>query len=214
MEVIPAGQYREWYEKSRLVPYLAAYIRLPAPLVMGVRHVQDELRDTDSRQIYCPESSLHITVKEFGWLGEDVKAEGMSKVIEIVRRVASKCKPFEIGIDGVGIFPTAIYGAVGKGADEIRGLNMSLVRELGDSVVESEYDGVAMKPHATMLLFATQDVEPLLRKATSMATRFIGETAVDEVQVVKRYPHRLFESAGEQETASELVATFKFEGRN
>jgi 2'-5' RNA ligase len=214
MEVVTAAQNREWYEKSRLIPYLTTYIRLPASLVKRVRRVQDELWDTDSRQIYPPESYLHITVKEFGWLGESIKTEDVPKVLDTVELVASNQRPFDIGIDGVGIWPNVIYGEVRKGADEIRELHMKLIKELGDRVTRSKYDGEAMHPHVSMVHFATQDVEPLLRKARSMAARSMGEATVGELQVVKSYPHRLFDSPREQERVNELVATFRFERRD
>jgi 2'-5' RNA ligase len=211
MEVVTAAHNRQWYEKSRLIPYLTTYIRLPTSLVKKVRQVQDELRHTDPRQIYSPESYLHITVKEFGWLGEGVKIEDVPEVLKTVRRIASDRRPFEISVDGLGIWPSVIYGEVRKGADEIRELHMKLIRELGDKVAHSKYDGEAMHPHVSIMHFATQDVEPLLRKARSMATRSMGEATVGELQVVKSYPHRLFDSASEQERVNEPVATFRFE---
>jgi 2'-5' RNA ligase len=214
MEVITAAQHREWYEKSRLIPYLTTYIRLPTSLVKRVRQVQDELRDIDSRQIYCPESYLHITVKEFGWLGEGIKTEDVPNVLETVQLVASNHRPFDIGIDGVGIWPSVIYGELRKGADEVRELHMKLIKELGGRVTHSKYDGEAMHPHVSIAHFATQDVEPLFRKARSMVTRFMGEATVGELQVVKSYPHRLFDSAMEQERVNEPVATFRFERRD
>ena len=66
-------------------------------------------------------------------------------------------------------------------------------------------------PHVSTVHFATQDVEPLLRTAKSMANRFMGEATVDELQVVKSYPHRLFDSPGEEENVNEPMVKFKFE---
>lgn len=44
-----------------------------------------------------------------------------------------------------------------------------------------------------------------------MANRFMGEATVDELQVVKSYPHRLFDSPGEEENVNEPMVKFKFE---
>lgn len=184
MEVVPTGRHQKWIEKSRLTPYLTTCIRLPSSLTKRALKIQDELRAVDSRHIYSSESYLHITVKEFGFLGEDVKVKSFSKVLETVGSVASNHSPFDIGIEGVGVFPTAIFSEVKRGASEVRKLNQELVKELGGLVARSKYDGENMKPHVTLLHFATGDVEPILKKATSLATRSIGKMTAHEIQVV------------------------------
>jgi len=77
---------------------------------------------------------------------KSIKTEYVPKVLETVEQVASDLKPFAIRIDGFGIWPTVIYGEVRKGADEIRELHMKLVKELGEKVAQSKYDGESMHP--------------------------------------------------------------------
>jgi 2'-5' RNA ligase len=193
LEVIIAGQNQEWYRKSYRTPYLTTYVRLSPALVRKVCKVRDILRRVDSRQIYSPSSYLHVTLKELGWLGEEIRKEKLPDALRIVREVASEQAPFDLEVEGIGIFPDVIYGRVGRGVDEIRRMNAKLVQRLGDGAIRRWYDGENMKPHVSMVHFTTRDVEPLLGKAKELENRFVGKMKVREIQVKKSYPHRLFE---------------------
>lgn len=186
------NQNRKWYEKIRRTPYLTTHIKLSAPLRAKVYEIEDRLRSVDSRQVYSLRSSLHITSKELGWLGEDVKRHDLPKVMSIIRDVASAQRPFDPSIEGIGAFPTVIYGRINKGADEIRCLNMELAEKLGDRVIHSEYDGANMEPHVTIAHFATRSVESLLSEVRRLEARFVGEMQVEEIRVVKYQARKLF----------------------
>lgn len=209
MDVVLTERHQKWIEKSRLMPYLVAYIRSSPSLARRAFKIGTKLRAVNSRYVFLPERDMHITLKEFGFLGDDVKPKNFSKVLATVEDIASKSKPFKIRVGGVGIFPSVIYGRIEKGASEIRELNRKLVKELGDLVMHSEYDGENMKPHITLLHFAVGDVEPLLRKARSLAANSIGEMVVREIQVAKWYPYRLFGTKRERESVREILATYK-----
>jgi 2'-5' RNA ligase len=173
-------------KRSRTTPYLTSYVRLSPSLANAVRKIQDLFRKVDSRQVYSPQSHLHITVKELGGLGEDIKKENLAKVLKVIEEVARARAPFDLSVEGVGVFPAVIYGKVTEGANEIRQLNEELVKKLGSKVIQSEYDGAKMKPHVTMMHFATKDVGPLLREARRMATQPVGNMRVRRVQVRRR----------------------------
>lgn len=102
---------------------------------------------------------------------------------------------------------------MGRGANKIRKLNKRLVEELDDLVMHSEYDGESMKPHVTLLHFGVGDVEPLLRKARSLATDSMEEMVVREIKVAKWYPYRLFGTRKERENVREALATYGLGGR-
>lgn len=210
MEVVTVDQYQRWYRKSRRTPYLTTYVALSTSLSKMVCKVRDELRHVDSRQIYSPSSYLHATVKELGWLGEDVREEDLPAVLDIIRNVASEQAPFNLSVEGIGIFPTVIFGKVRDGADEIRGMNAKLVGRLGDKATRSKYDGKSMEPHISIAHFKTRDVDSLLGEARRLATRFVGKMRVREIQVKKSYPHRLFEASdGRTLAVNEPLARFK-----
>jgi 2'-5' RNA ligase len=194
MRITTVNQHRRWYERSRRAPYLAAYVRPSPSLARKVCDVRDTLRALDPSQIYSPWSYLHVTVKELGWLGDDVKKKTLPSILEVIRDVASEHAPFDLDVEGVGIFSDVIYGRVGRGADEIRRINTELVERLGGKVIRSKYDGRRMKPHVSIAHFTTRDVEPLLGKARELEERFMGKMRVREIKVKKWYPHRLFEN--------------------
>lgn len=212
MEIVIAGQNQEWYRKSYRRPYLTAYVGLSVPLAKRVCKIRDMLRRVDTRQIYSPASYLHVTLKELGWLGENVGREKLPKVLEIIEEVASEQAPFDLSLEGIGVFPDVIYGRVGRGASEIRRMNARLVQRLGDEAIQRWYDGANMKPHVSMVHFTTRDVEPLLHRAKQLETRFIGKMKVRKIQVKKSFPHRLFEkkaAGGRPRVVSEPLAAFQ-----
>jgi 2'-5' RNA ligase len=183
---------RKRYEKILRTPFITTHIRLSESLREKVCGIEDYLRGVDSHQVYSLPSRLHITVKELGWLGEDFKRDDLSEVMSIIRDVASKRRPFVLSIEGIGVFPTVVYGRIGKGADEIRRLNMELTEKLVGRAIHGEYDGEKMEPHVTMVHFATRSVEPLLNEVSRLETKFVGEMLVKEIRVVKYQARRLF----------------------
>jgi RNA 2',3'-cyclic 3'-phosphodiesterase len=213
MKIVTVGQSQQWYNKSLATPYLTAFIRISPSLARKICHVRDLLKATDARQIYSPSSYLHVTVKEFGYLGEAVKQDDLPAILSVVRDVASKHMPFDLSVDGIGVFPSVIYGKVGKGTAEIRQMNVELVERLGNKVLQRPYDGKDMTPHVTIAHFTTTDVGPLLEEARKLAARSVGEMKVQEIQVKKSYPHRLFEKPRKRLRINEPLASFKREPR-
>lgn len=209
MKIITVSELGWWRKKPRPTPYLTVFVRIEPPLTTELCGIRDVLRRVDRRQIYSPSSYLHVTVKELGWLGDDIKPESLPGILEAVGQAASNQAPFELVVDGLGIFPTVIYGKVGRGANAVRGMNAQLVERPGGRVVQSKYDGKRMVPHVTLAHFATSDVEPLLAKATPMASRRIGKMKVTEIRIGKWFPRRLFEEPRRHASSAEVLARFK-----
>lgn len=104
MNVILTEKHQRWVEKSRRMSYLVAYVKLSPSLARRGFEVENKLRAVDSRHVFLPEPDLHITLKEFGFLGDDVKTKNLPMVLATVEDVASKHKPFSISIGGLESF--------------------------------------------------------------------------------------------------------------
>ena len=209
MDVVTTTKKEKWIEKSRKVPYLVAYIKPSTSLARRAFSIERELRAVDSRHTFLPEACLHITLKEFGFLGDDVEPGNLPRVLDAVKRVASKQGPFSVSVGGVGIFPSTIYGRVENGAEEIRGMNGKLVDELDGMVIRTPYDRENFKPHISLLHFGVKDIAPLLKKAESLASKTVGDMIVRNVHVAKWYPYRLFGTKREREKVREPLAVCK-----
>lgn len=183
MRIVTIDQLQSWSEKFPNNPYLTSSIKVSPSLAKEICKVQDKLREVDPRQVYSPQSRLHITVKELGGIGIDIRKKDLAGVLRAFEEVMRVRKPFDLSVEGLGVFPSVIYGKVTKGADEIRRLNEDLNRELGNKVIRSKYDGARMKPHVTVMHFATEDVDPLLREARSMAKQAVGSMRVRRIQL-------------------------------
>ena len=170
----------------------------------------------DSRHVYSPSSYLHVTVKELGWLGKNISKDNLPFVLKVIKGVAREQSSFDLSLDGVGVFPSVIYGKVGKGAEEIRRMNTKLLQRLGERAIQSTYDGENMIPHVSIAHFSEQDVEPLLGKARELHTLSIGKMNVQEIQVKRSYPHRLFAKPhGARSVAvNEPLAAFRLGARS
>jgi 2'-5' RNA ligase len=214
MDIITIDQTRKWYGRYPHSPYLTAFVGISGSLARNVCKVRDELKNSDPRHVFSPSSYLHVTVKEFGWLGHDVKAEALPSVLNAVSDVARNQSQFVLSVDGLGIFPSVIYGKVGKGVDEVRRMNVAISKRLGKSVLRGRYEGKRMVPHATIVHFASTDIETLLSRAESLGRRKMGEMVVREIQVKKSYPSRLFEKVqkGIPGRINEPLATFRLGG--
>jgi 2'-5' RNA ligase len=111
-------------------------------------------------------------------------------------------------VDGIGVFPSVIYGKVGIGAEQIRRMNAVLVERLGDRVVRSQYDCQNMMPHVSIAHFTAQDVKPLIATTKKFANSFIGKMNVREIHIKKWYPHRLFDIPRSRASVSKPLAKF------
>ena len=186
VKVVTIDELPRWGERFPDIPYLTLSIKLSPSLTSSAREIQDRLRTVDPRQVYSPRSHMHVTVKVLGALGEEVKKENLERTLGIIEEVAREQTPFDLVVEGVGIFPSVIYCRVTRGTKEIRWLNRELVKRLGGLAARSEYDGASMKPHVTIMHFATKDVGPLLREARGMTTRTVGSMRVKWIQVWRR----------------------------
>lgn len=213
MEVVTVSQLAERDSKSHRAPCLTAYIRVSPSLATKVCRVRDLLRKEDPRQIYSPSSRLHVTVKVLGWLGEDIKKRDLDAVLGIISKTAGEQAPFELAVEGVGVFPDVIYGKVGVGSLDVRRMNARLVERLGGMAVRSQFDGRNMLPHVTMAHFATTDVGPLLARAARLATRSVGSMTVSSIEVKESYPHRPSGKARPSAPMNRPFARFKLGGR-
>ena len=143
-------------------------------------------------------------------MGEDVKKQDLDEVLGTIGKTAEEQLPFELAVEGVGVFPDVIYGKVGAGSLNVRRLNTKLVERLGDLAVRSQFDGRKMIPHVTIAHFATTDVEPLLAKVAKLATRFMGSMTVSSIDVRGWYPHGF---SGEEEVpVSKPIVSFRLCG--
>ena len=189
MDVAGVSQIESVGKENLNAGYLTASIRVSPALARRICRVRERLRKVDPRQVYSASSHLHVTVKVLGVLGKDVMTEDLDKILGIVRGTAMEQRPFELAVEGVGVFPDVIYGKVGVGAADVRRMNSKLVKRLGDMAVTSKFDGRGMLPHVTMAHFATTDVGPLLAKAAKLANEFVGSMTVSSIEVKEFRPN-------------------------
>jgi 2'-5' RNA ligase len=83
-------------------------IALSPEIRRGLAGIQSELKRSDADVKWVEPENIHLTLK---FLGEVTK-EFLPKVKEVLAGVASRFKPFEISIAGIGAFPKLDYPRV------------------------------------------------------------------------------------------------------
>jgi 2'-5' RNA ligase len=213
MRIITAEDNKEFYSKLSQLPYLTTLIPISEGLDKELGMIQEQLRSIDHRQIYHHPSYFHITIKEIGWLGEEIEEENLTEIKGKVEEVASTTRPFFLTLRGLNIWPTVIYAEVQEGREQVRQLHLKMRREpRGYTVADSTYEGEMMHPHVTIATFAVGDADRLIQEARLFETRNIGRMKVDKIWLVKTVPHRVSGKSEERASFLEEIASFPLTG--
>jgi RNA 2',3'-cyclic 3'-phosphodiesterase len=70
--------------------------------------LQDELKKSEADVKWVDPENIHLTLKFLGEISE----EQVIQIKEVLDRVTSRLKPFEIGLSGIGAFPKLDYAKV------------------------------------------------------------------------------------------------------
>ena len=208
MKINPINLQSEAIRESRKYPFLVALAFLSKDLVSSVLEVQEHLKKIDSRHIYHPSNTLHITIKPMGSFGLRIKEQNLNKILNNSRTVVSECKPFEVNLHGLAYFPDVLYAKIAKGRREIIHLNKSLAKDLKGMVDQGQYEGGHMIPHVTLATFTSSDVHDLLNEIRSANQLKIGKMIIEEIVVVKAYLHHYYGLEAERDSSFEKIAEF------
>lgn len=207
-EITPVNLHGKEIASSDRHPLLVGLALIPTDLQRSLARIQERLRKVDSRHIYTHPATFHITIKPMGTLGDQVKQKNLSKIIEVTRSVTSRMKPFEVGLEGLSIFPDVIYVKVTDGKEGIVRLNETLALNLRDMVTHGKHEGVNMIPHVTLAHFMASDVDNLLTEARSVSTLKFGRMNLDRITLVRASLGKYFGPQRMRARAFEKVAIF------
>ena len=141
MEIVTVDQSKEFYEKSRIYPYLTALLKIPEELGTSLISIQQELQSIDSRQLLCPPSYFHVTLKEIGGLGSTVNERDLPRIKIAIEKVARSNQRFRLSFGELRIFPSVVYLSLRDGIEEIRKIHLGLIRELGAIAIRGPFEG-------------------------------------------------------------------------
>ena len=209
MKITPIDLHSKAIRESRKHPFLVALAFLSKDSLGPVIEVQEHLRKLDSRHIYHPSNTLHITIKPMGSFGLRIKEQNLSKILDNSRTVASESKSFEVTLQGLAYFPDVLYAKIAEGRREIIQLNKSLAKNLKGMVDSGQYEGDQMVPHVTLATFTASDVHDLLKEVRRANQLKIGKMTIEEIVVVKAYLHRYYGPERERANSFEKIAEFR-----
>lgn len=186
MEFTPISEYWGHLIDSGDTIYAGLIYRIPPRLWRSLSTFQKRLKELDSRQLYTNPCNYHIPVKGLGYLAGEIDRSKYEKTLSRIQNIVSEFEPFQISIQGMGIFPTGIYAKVIDG-NKFQAINQKIATELRGEVDVSRYDFQAFVPHISLVSFNTKDVSKLVEKAESTEMKDVefGEAGVFEVEVVR-----------------------------
>lgn len=149
---------------------------LPAEIKQALLDYQSELRSLGVNGSFKSQDNFHITLEFLGELDED-KIPALN---EVLSKVASHYKPFDLNITGVGAFPSfkrpnTLWTAVKGCLNELNGLRNELHREL--QTKGFKLDDRQFKPHITIASRPKIDTIDF----SVVQTKKLGEFMVAEV---------------------------------
>lgn len=213
MRIAPINLRDEAIEASRNHPFLVGLTFLSREMQRPAKRIQEHLQRTDPRHIYHPANTFHITIKPLGSLGVQVQKRNLGEIVRVFKTVTSEFKPFEVVLEGLAVFPTAVYARVTDGAEEIVQLNKVLSEHLNGMAVHGRFEGNNMIPHVTLATFAAQDVERLLAEVDNARRQKVGRMKVDQLVVAKASLYRYYGPPSGRAKAFEKVAVFPLKTR-
>ncbi|MDG6997741.1 MAG: 2'-5' RNA ligase family protein [Nitrososphaerota archaeon] len=186
MDVTPISEYWGHLLNSGETVYAGLIYRVPPRLWRLLENVQKTLKTIDSHQIYTNPCNFHVPVKGLGYLDQEIDRARYELALQAIEKIISEFTPFQIGIRGLGAFPTGVYARV-EDEGRFREMNERISTELRGQVDQSPYDSESFVPHVTLVSFNTKDVGGLLEKINSEEMRNLefGSAGVFEIEVVR-----------------------------
>lgn len=169
------------YQRSLKHSYIVILVRVPERERNSIGNVQEALKRVDPAHIYNRLDDLHMTVKALRWLDIDFDREKLQRMIEIARTIASQTAPLEISLDGLKVFPDAIYVMVREGAQGVKALNMALSKGLTGYIPEGNNDGNRMVPHVTLATFDSVDTSSVQHATAAYESTHFGKVTIKEL---------------------------------
>ncbi|MCS4540809.1 MAG: RNA 2',3'-cyclic phosphodiesterase [Euryarchaeota archaeon] len=160
-------------------------IDIPKDLINKIANIQNSLKKIDANIKYVEPENIHITLK---FLGE-VLENKLANVSLVTKETTVGVKPFEIEINGVGVFPSfnyirVIWVGITKGADFLSNLQTELEKRLVPLGFEPEERGFS--PHITIGRVKTIKAKAQLQsKINELQNINIGTMQVDCLKLKK-----------------------------
>ncbi len=123
-------------------------VELPEHVREEIARVQDRLKITKDKIKWVDPSSIHITLKFLGEVGE----EKIEKIFQVIEQITAKIGPFTLKIEGTGAFPNfASPRVIWMGAKDASSL-IYLAAELENALEKKGFSREKRKwvPHLTV----------------------------------------------------------------
>lgn len=168
---------------SKIRSFLA--IELPSAIAKGIGRVQHDLKQSHADVRWIEPSRIHLTLKFFGNIDEEVCDE----IMDTVGKAVSGVKPFTLNVKGLGAFPRwKNPGVVWLGVEDGGGVVKPLQRAIEECLQEIGYPREAreFKPHLTLGRVRSGKGKPeLLRRMEDLLHINLGEFRVERLVLFK-----------------------------
>lgn len=158
-------------------------VDVPDDLADAVARVQEPLADAEGLDLVDP-ANAHVTLDFLG----DVTDDEREAVIEAGAAAveAAGVGPFEVGVGGLGVFPSldyisVVWTGIGDGAAELAALHEELETRTTD--LGFEPDDHAFTPHVTLARMRDARGKELVQETVRETTPDVGRFEATEVRL-------------------------------
>ncbi len=160
-------------------------VQIPEEIKQKFREIQRKLEASRADVRWVKPGNAHITLQ---FLGE-TPVDKLNDIETALRQVAASHAPFEVSIDGLGVFPNerrprVVWIGVSHGADSLAALQSSVSREmrgLGFKAETREYS-----PHITLgRVKGPTNVAPLVRVLDANRTFQAGTFPAADIHLIR-----------------------------
>jgi 2'-5' RNA ligase len=158
-------------------------VEVDKSLINKIIEIQEIFKLIDAPVKFVEPENLHFTIKFFG----DVNEEKIEEIKDIITKKVVNFSPFEILINGIGVFPSLRYIRVlwlgAENFDSFSKLQMELDSEFIKIGFEKERNYV---PHLTIgRLKGSGNKDELVRKIEELNNIDVGKTTIDRLILKK-----------------------------
>lgn len=152
-------------------------------LIDRIVEIQEIFKQINAPVKFVEPENLHFTLKFFG----DVNEEKIEEINNIIDKQVGNFSPFEILINGIGVFPSLRYIRVlwlgAENFDPFSKLQMDMDQEFVKIGFEKERNYV---PHLTIgRLKGSGNKEALVKKIEELEDISVGKTIIDKLILKK-----------------------------
>lgn len=160
-------------------------VNLPSALKEKLGLIQEELRKTQADVSWVKAENIHLTLKFLGEIGE----KRVEQVKEVLAKAVAIATPFEIQLEGLGVFPAMkAPRVIWVGAKETPPALVELQKAVDEGLAQIGFpkEGRKFSPHFTLgRVRSPRNIEALRQALTEVKTQGLETVKIESLELMR-----------------------------